>query len=92
MQYLVIERFRNRDPIPIYRRLRDLGRLMPDGLTYVASWIVDDLSHCYQVMETADRALLDQWMAQWADLMAFEVFPVLSSAEVQVRLAPRLES
>ena len=90
MQYLVIERFRNRDPIPIYHRLRDHGRLMPDGLRYVTSGIVDDLSHCYQVMEAPDRALLDQWMAQWADLMDFEVFPVVSSAEVQARLAPRL--
>jgi hypothetical protein len=63
---------------------------MPDGLIYVTSWIVDDLSHCYQVMETPDRALLDQWMAQWADLMDFEVLPVLTSAEAQVRLAPRL--
>jgi hypothetical protein len=63
---------------------------MPDGLIYVTSWIVDDLSHCYQVMETPDRALLDQWMAQWADLMDFEVLSVLTSAEAQVRLAPRL--
>jgi hypothetical protein len=90
MHYLVIERFRDRDPIPIYRRFREQGRLMPEGLSYVSSWITDDLTRCYQVMETAERGLLEQWMAQWSDLMDFEVMPVLSSAEVQDRLALRL--
>jgi len=87
---MVIERFRNRDPVPVYRRFREHGRLMPEGLQYVTSWIADDLSRCYQVMECADRRLLDEWMAQWSDLMDFEVLPVLSSAEVQALIAPRL--
>jgi len=52
MHYLVIEHFRNGDPIPIYRRFRDQGRMMPDGLAYVTSWITEDLTRCYQVMET----------------------------------------
>src|ERR1044071_7634263 len=69
VQYLVIEHFRNRDPVPIYRRLRERGRLMPEGLSYVASWILDDLSRCYQIMETTNRALLEEWMAGWADLI-----------------------
>jgi hypothetical protein len=90
VQYLVIEHFRNRDPIPVYRRFRAQGRLMPDGLEYVSSWITEDLARCYQVMEASDRALLDQWIANWSDVMDFEVFPVLSSAEVQARLADRL--
>ena len=90
MLYLVIESFRNGDPIPVYRRFRDQGRLMPDGLGYVSSWITEDLTTCYQVMETADRRLLDQWMAQWSDLVEFTVMPVLTSAQVRERLAPRL--
>jgi hypothetical protein len=90
MHYLVIESFRNGDPIPIYRRFRARGRLMPDGLAYISSWITEDLTRCYQIMETADRSLLEQWMAQWIDLMDFEVMPVLPSADVQERLAPRL--
>ena len=89
MHYLVVERFRDRDPVPVYRRFREKGRLMPEGLSYVSSWITDDLTTCYQVMETGDSALLEQWMAEWSDLMDFEVLPVLSSAEVQGRLAPR---
>ena len=90
MLYLVIEHFRDGDPLPIYRRLRAEGRLMPEGLTYVSSWITEDLTRCYQVMETSDRALLDEWIGRWSDLMVFEVLPVLSSAEVQGRLGPRL--
>ena len=90
MQYLVIEHFRNRDPVPVYRRFRAEGRLMPDGLEYISSWITEDLARCYQVMDASDRALLDQWMANWSDLMDFEILPVLSSAEVQARIADRL--
>jgi hypothetical protein len=88
MLYLVIEHFRNGDPLPIYRRLRAEGRLMPEGLAYVSSWITEDLTRCYQVMEAADRELLDAWMGRWSDLMEFEVLPVLSSPQVQERLSP----
>lgn len=90
MQYLVIENFRGRDPVPVYRRFRDRGRLAPEGLHYVGSWITEDLARCYQVMECADRHLLDEWLSHWHDLVEFEVMPVLSSAEVQARLAGRL--
>jgi hypothetical protein len=89
VQYLVIETFRNGDPAPVYRRFRERGRLAPDGLQYIGSWITEDLTRCYQVMECADRALLDEWMAKWSDLIDFEVLPVLSTAEVQGRLASR---
>lgn len=90
-QYLVIERFRNGDRVPVYRRFRERGRLAADALTYVGSWITEDLTTCYQVMECEDRALLDAWIAQWEDLVDFEVLPVLSSAQVQARLAPQLD-
>jgi uncharacterized protein DUF3303 len=92
VRYLVIEHFRKGDPLPIYRRFRAQGRLMPEGLAYISSWITEDLTRCYQVMETPDRGLLDQWIARWSDLMDCEVHPVLTSAEVQERLAARLGS
>ena len=91
MHFLVIEHFKNRDAVPVYRRFRAEGRLAPEGLGYVTSWITEDMSRCYQIMEAADRALLEEWMARWADLIDFEVFPVLSSAEIQRCLAPRLD-
>ncbi|HKA58001.1 MAG TPA: DUF3303 family protein [Gemmatimonadales bacterium] len=90
MQYLIIENFRGRDPVPVYRRFRERGRLAPPGLEYVGSWITEDLARCYQVMACNERHLLDEWMEQWRDLADFEVIPVLSSADVLVRLADRL--
>ena len=89
MHYLVIERFRNGDPAPVYKRFREQGRMMPDGLEYVSSWITDDLTTCYQVMACESRASLDQWLARWSDLVDFEVREVLTSAQVQDRIAAR---
>jgi len=89
--FLVIEKFRNADPVPVYRRFRDRGRLAPDGLRYLGSWVTEDLTRCFQVMECEDRALLEQWMARWQDLVDFEVLPVLTSAEAQARVGPFLE-
>ncbi|CAN5488605.1 DUF3303 family protein [soil metagenome] len=90
MQFLIIERFRDRDPVPVYRRFRERGRLAPAGLNYVASWVSEDLSVCYQIMECANRVLLDEWMANWQDLVDFEVIPVITSAEAVARVEPRL--
>jgi len=90
MLYMIIEHFRGGDPLPVYRRFRDRGRLAPDGLHYVNSWITEDLTRCYQVMECDDRALLDAWMANWSDLTHFEVIPVLTSPQVREIVAPRL--
>ena len=90
MLYMVIEDFRNGDAVPVYRRLRDSGRLAPDGLTYVTSWVTPDLMRCYQVMECSDRELLDDWISRWADLVRFDVVPVITSAEAAALIAPRL--
>ena len=87
---MVVERFKNKDAAPVYRRFKENGRLMPEGLTYVSSWIDEKLERCYQLMETHDRALLDAWMAHWSDLMEFEVYPVITSKEAVERITPRL--
>ena len=79
MLYMVVEHFRNQDPVPIYRRFQDCGRLAPAGLEYVSSWVDERLACCFQLMETADRTLLDEWIASWSDLVDFEVYPVISS-------------
>ncbi len=62
--YMVIERFRHGDAVPVYRRFRERGRMAPEGLNYITSWVDEDLATCWQVMETADRALLDQWISR----------------------------
>jgi hypothetical protein len=88
--YMVVEHFKNGDAAPVYRRFRDRGRLAPEGLSYVSSWVNDTLERCYQLMETEDRALLDQWMANWSDLVDFEVHAVISSQEAADKIRPRL--
>ena len=90
MLYMVIETFRGGDPVPVYRRFRDQGRLMRGGIEYRGSWVTDDLRRCFQVMECEDRRLLDEWIANWSDLTAFEVIPVITSADAAARIAPRL--
>lgn len=89
MLYVIVEHYRNCDPAPVYQRFHERGRMAPDGLTYVASWVTTDLTTCYQVMECEDRALLDEWIARWSDLVEFEVIPVISSAEAATRVAER---
>jgi hypothetical protein len=87
MLYMVVEHFRD-GAEPVYRRFRERGRLAPDGLTYVASWVDEPLRRCWQLMETDDRRLLDEWMANWSDLVDFEVAPVMTSADAAKKIAP----
>lgn len=88
--YMVIENFKNGDAVPVYRRFRDRGRLAPEGLSYISSWVNDQLDRCYQLMETEDRALLDRWIANWSDLVDFEVHPVITSKEAAQKIGPRI--
>lgn len=88
--YMVVENFKNKDAVAVYRRFRDRGRLAPEGLTYVSSWVDEKIECCYQLMETHDRKLLDQWMANWSDLVNFEVHAVVTSKEAAERMAPLL--
>ena len=88
--YMVVEHFKNKDAVPVYRRFRDRGRMAPEGLVYVSSWVDDKLEHCYQLMETRSRKLLDEWMANWNDLVEFEVYPVITSAEAAEKISSRL--
>jgi len=90
MLWMVIERFRNGDAVPVYRRFREHGRMAPEGLRYIASWVTEDFTTCYQVMEGDDRALLDAWMANWRDVTDFEVFSVMPSAQAAERIGPKL--
>ncbi len=81
MQYMVIEQFK--DAPAIYQRLRDRGRLMPEGLHYVDSWISQDLTQCFQLMEAESRELFDEWIENWSDLMDFEVVLTITSNQAK---------
>ena len=69
MLYMVVENFRNRDPVPVYRRFRERGRLAPEGVTYISSWVDEKLERCFQLMETDTRRLLDEWIVNWTDMV-----------------------
>ena len=88
--YMVIEHFKNADAVPVYRRFREKGRMAPPGLSYVSSWVTDKLDRCYQLTQTEDRAILDRWIANWSDLVDFEVYPVITSQEAAEKIAPKL--
>jgi len=90
MLFMVIERFKNRDAKAVYRRLRDQGRGMPEGLRYVNSWIEASFDRCFQLMECDDAHLLQQWVAVWNDLIEFEIVPVVPSAETRQAIDPLL--
>jgi hypothetical protein len=80
MLYMVIEHFK--DAPAIYQRLREKGRMMPEGLEYISSWIDADLKTCWQVMRAEDESLFQHWIGNWKDLVDFEIMPVHTSAEV----------
>lgn len=86
MLYMVIEDFRDQNIKSVYQRFEDRGRLMPDGLEYVNSWVTEDLDRCFQVMQTNDPDLLQQWIDNWSDLVDFEIIPVMTSAEAAVKV------
>jgi len=90
MLFMVVENFRNQDAKAVYRRFRDHGRLTPDGLTFVSSWVSADLGRCFQVMESDNIALLQRWVAEWSDLIDFEIVPVVPGKDTAEALSGQL--
>jgi hypothetical protein len=85
---MVVEHFK--DAPAVYRRFRERGRMAPDGLVYLSSWVDEQFERCFQLMETHDRSLLDEWIAKWSDLTRFEVWPVMTSQEASEKIRPLL--
>jgi hypothetical protein len=92
MLFMVIERFKDRDPIPVYKRVRDAVIKFPEGLNYVGSWIEPNFDRCFQLMECDDLRLLQEWILNCQDLgMTFEIVPVVPSKETREVVAPYLD-
>ncbi|NLH81098.1 MAG: DUF3303 family protein [Phyllobacteriaceae bacterium] len=92
MLFMVIERFRDDDMVPIYRRLRDAGRGLPEGLTFLDSWVAADFSRCFQLMACDDATAIQAWALHWRGLGArFEVVPVVPGGDTRALIAPRLD-
>jgi hypothetical protein len=87
---MVVERYTH-GAAPVYQRAAERGRLLPAGLTYVDSWIDERLDRCFQLMETDDARLLDEWISRWSDIVEFEVVPVIGSADAAARVLGRAE-
>jgi len=92
MLFMVIERFKDDDMLPVYRRVRDEGRNLPEGLRYVDSWIEPNFARCFQLMECDDASLLQEWVLGWRGCgVTFEIVPVVPSAETRAVVAPFLD-
>ncbi len=86
MLFIVIENYRNQDAKSVYRRFSDKGRMMPDGISFVSSWVTADLGRCFQIMECDDITLLQQWAAEWSDLVHFEILPIAPGKDTAAAL------
>jgi hypothetical protein len=92
MLFMVIERFRDDDMVPVYRKVRHAGRLLPDGLEYVDSWVEPNFSRCFQLMRCDDLRLFQEWVLGWRGMgVTLEIVPVVSSAETREVVAPYLD-
>ena len=78
---MVVEKFKNRNALAVYRRSRERGRMLPNGLKYIDSWVETNFDRCFQLMECDDPTLFQQWAVQWQDLVDFEFVPVMPSRE-----------
>jgi hypothetical protein len=92
MLFMVIERFKDCDPKPVYRHLAEKGRGLPDGLAYVGSWIEPNFDRCFQLMECDDARLLQEWVMHWRDHATFEIVPVVPSAETRELVTKHLDA
>ncbi|MEA5606413.1 MAG: DUF3303 domain-containing protein [Nostoc sp. EfeVER01] len=91
MLFMIIERFKDNDMLPIYQRIRDEGRMFPEGLKYIDSWVEPNFSRCFQVMECDNLCLLQEWILKWRGSgVTFEIIPVVSSKQTQELIAPLL--
>ena len=90
MLFMVIEKFKNKDALAVYRRFREQGRMMPEGLKYVGSWIEANFDRCFQLMECDDPRMFQEWVIRWYDLIDFEIVPVVSSKDTMETISPAL--
>ena len=92
MLFMVIERFRDNDMVPVYKKLREGGRMMPEGLRYIDSWVEPNFSRCFQLMECDDLRLFQEWVLKWRGFGAtLEIVPVVPSKDTREVVAPHLD-
>lgn len=87
---MIVEHFKNDDATPVYKRFQEKGRLAPDGLNYISSWVDEKFNTCFQLMKTDDEKLLQEWISNWDDIVDFEVFPVITSEEASTKMSKQI--
>ena len=93
MLFMIVERFTDNDMLPVYKRLRDAGRLFPEGLKYLDSWVEPNFNRCFQLMECDDLRLIQEWVLRWRGAgVSFEIVPVVSSQDTRAVVAPHLDA
>lgn len=93
MLFMIIERFKDNDMLPIYKRISDEGKMFPEGLKYIDSWIEPNFSRCFQLMSCDDLCLLQEWILKWRGSGAsFEIVPVVNSKDTRKVVEPFLDS
>lgn len=85
-KYIIIEHFKKDKIKEVYRRFDEQGRMLPEGVEYVDSWIDEDVTVCYQLMQSLSRELLDSWISKWSDLVDFTVVRVISSTDARAKV------
>ena len=92
MLFMIVERFKDCDMLPVYKRVHDEGRMFPDGLKYIDSWVEPNFGRCFQLMECDDLRLIQEWVLKWRGAgVSFEIVPVVSSADTRAVVAPHLD-
>ena len=93
MLFMVIERFRDNDMVPVYQRLRDAGRGLPEGLEYVDSWVTADFSRCFQLMRCDDARLFQEWALHWRGAgVELEIVPVTPAAQTRATVEKHIDT
>jgi hypothetical protein len=90
MTYLIIEHFHSDKIKDMYERFDKKGRMMPEGVVYINSWIDVEVKTCYQVMESESEEKLKEWIKNWDDLVDFEIIPVITSAQAKAKVLRNL--
>ena len=83
---MIIERFRLDKVKAMYKRFEEKGRMLPQGVNYINSWINEDVTICYQVMESDNKEKIQEWIANWNDLVDFDIIPVITSAQAKEKV------
>jgi len=75
-KYMVVERFKPGLMEKNYEVYNSQGRMFPEGLYYLNSWVNAGNNVCFQLMESNDPSLFEEWFEKWEEFVEFELYPI----------------